>query len=262
MKRGFTLIEVLVAIFVLALLSSLITGATMSIMNTERDLDDLVDIHRTARVAMDRMSKDISQSFLSLNRSEEERTKTVFIGERDRILFAYVGNIPVHANSMETDQGVVEYTIGGSRDDRGGRMLIRRFKPFIDDDADSGGSRSVIAQHVKALRFEYFNPDDHGGDWESEWKADDPTTNIEPGYKLPPRVRIYLDLLDNEEITHSFVTQTSIYMQHPLIFGNPTNKKALEHELKKEAGKPRIPSLLGILGISPTTTTKPGTGGR
>jgi len=246
-RQGFTLMEVLVATFVLALLGSLITGLTMTVMNTERDLDDLVDTHRTARVAMDRMSKDLSQAFLSLNRSIDETTTTVFIGERDRVVFAYVGNIPVHADSLETDQGVVEYKLGGQTDDRGGRLLIRRFKPIIDDKPESDGSESVLASHVKSLLFEYFNPDDQGGDWESDWKAEDPTSNIEPGYKLPPRVRIYLELIDGEETTHTFVTQTSIYMQNPIMFGNATNKKALEHEIKKEAKKPRIPSIGGAL---------------
>ena len=228
---GFTLIEILVAVGVLAIMSSLIFAIMSSIFTVSRDMDDLVEVNHMARVSMDRMTKDISQSFLSLNQGIEETTQTVFKGERDRILFCYVGNVPVKAGELQTDQGVVEYRLGDTSEDRDGRDLVRRFKPYVDDSPDSGGDEFVMARGVQSLRFEYWNRQDE--DWNDSWVADDPLANTEPGYILPSRVKITLEMVDERGEEYVFETQTSVYMQRPLLFGQAVSAKAKQHEAKE-----------------------------
>ena len=252
MKRAFTLIEVLMAIFVLAFLSVILFQTVSTIFAAEKDLTEAVELHHSARVALDRMTRDLSQAFLSVNQGVDETTKTVFIGERDRIVFCYVGNVPVRAGGLETDQGVIEFRIGGSSDEHGGRKLIRRFKPHIDDDPESGGEEMVLATGVKELRFEYY--DRASEDWDSDWKADDMLQNDEPGFVLPPRIRIHLELVDSGGEEHLFDTQTALYMQRPFLFGNPTNEKALEWKIKDQQA--RLAKQLEA-GMVPTNVVPP-----
>ncbi len=223
MKRAFTLIEVLVAVGVLALMSALIFGVMSSMFAISEDTDDLVEVNHMARVTLERLTRDLSHAFLSMNQGELETTKTVFIGERDRVLFTYMGNIPVHAGGLETDQGVVEYRLSGRSKDRSGRKLIRRFKRHIDDDPEDGGEEYIVAIGVKKLLFEYW--DTYGEDWKSDWKVEDCLDAQEPGFTLPQRVRITLVMYDRRDNEVEFETQTAIYVNNPLVFGAPTTQK-------------------------------------
>ena len=247
-RRGFTLIEMLVGVALLGVLSALTYGVLASFFAIQRDTDDLVDANHMARVVLNRLTRDLSQAFLTLNQGIEERTKTVFIGERDRVLFAFIGNIPTELGATETDQGVVEYHLGDTSDDREGRNLIRRFERVIDDTPEDGGDEVVIASGVKDFKLEYW--DDTDQEWDSEWKADDPLVTTEPGYKLPVRVKIHLELVDPHEEEYVFETQTPIYMTRALLFGPPISATAQQYKAaqqidkmaeKVEHGQPPIP---------------------
>jgi len=221
---GFTLIEIIIAVAVLGMMTALIFGITSTMFQVSKDMDTVVETNHMARVSLNRMARDLSQAFLTLNQGVEEQTKSVFIGERDRVVFGYVGNVPVKAGELQTDQGVVEYRLGGTTDDRKGRKLVRRFKPHIDDSPESGGEEYVMATGVKTLRFEYWDSD--GEDWDDDWKAEDPLVATEPGYKLPKRIKIRLEMYDTLGEEHVFETQTLVYMTRPLLFGQPVSEAA------------------------------------
>jgi general secretion pathway protein J len=232
---GFTVMEVLVGLALLSFLSLLIFGVVSSMLTAERDLDALVDVHHMARVSLERITRDLSQAFLSFNRGPEESTKTVFIGETNRVLFTYVGHTPTMAGALETDQGVVEYRLGRSSKERRGRDLIRRFKARIDDDPEGGGHDAVLATGVKKFELAYY--DRQGEDWSDTWEATELDSVSEFGYKLPPRVRIHLELYDGTDYVHIFETQTSLYMLNPLLFGKATSKSGMLYEGKKATDK-------------------------
>ena len=252
MNRGFTLIEVLVAVGILTLMAALMYGIINSVFRVSDDMDDIVEVNHMARVTMNRLTRDLSHAFLTLNQGEQEKTKTIFIGEEERVLFCYFGNIPVLADGRETDQGVVEYRLSGRSEGRDGQKLIRRFKPILDDDPEDGGEEYVIASGVKKLELAYWDATNE--DWESSWDADDPLSNVEPGYELPSRVKIHLELYGRDGHVHIFETQTSIYVTRPLLFGQPTNAAAAQWQAAQGSQNP----LQNIPGVTPAGTT-PGT---
>ena len=218
--------EILVAVGVLALMGSLMFGVVRTMFRVSEDLDEVVRTSHMGRVALERMSRDLSQAFLSLQQGEEEKTETVFIGERDRVVFAYLGNIAVRAGGVETDQGIVEYKLAGPSEDRPGSNLVRRFKAVIDDDAESGGKEAILAEGVKTVRFQYWDKD--GEDWEDSWKAEDWLSTTPPGYRLPSRIKIRLELYDIEENIYEYETQTLVYVSEPILFGQPITQKQKE----------------------------------
>ena len=240
MRRGFTLIEIIVAVGLLGLMASLIFGVISSMFGIQRDMDDLVEVNHMGRVALDRISKDVSQAFLSMNLGPEDQQRTLFLGERDRLVFSYMGNVPVKAGVLETDQGVVEYKLGGRSKDREGKNLVRRFKAVIDGDAERGGDEYVMATGIKKLKFEYW--DKQKEDWDDSWRADDPFTAEEPGFSLPTRVRIYLEMWDRRGEEYVFETQTAIYVRNPIRFGKLTNEKAAQAQGAKDLKKGKLPS--------------------
>ena len=262
MKRAFTLVEMMVAVAVLAFLGALTFGVIAGLFATEEDLDELVDVHHMARLALDRMGKDLSHAYLSLNIGPEENIKHVFLGDEDRVVFSFFGNIPTRAGQLETDQGVVEYRLGRRSDDHGGRKLVRRFKAHHDDDPESGGEEVVIAVGVKSLELAYRNEEQER--WESSWRADDALSDREPGYVLPPRVRIKLKMVTATGAEFDFETQTLIYLREPLLFGRPHNPTAAEWQAKQAIKKAEERAKAGLppAGGIPPLQTPPPAGGR
>ena len=63
--RGFTLVEVLVAVSLLASLGIFLQGAFAAMIRTQQVTDHLQERHHTARVAMVRMAREISILFES-----------------------------------------------------------------------------------------------------------------------------------------------------------------------------------------------------
>ena len=233
MHPGFTLIEMIVGVGLLGMMGVLTYSIITSMLAISSDMDDLVDTNHMARVAMERMATDLSQAFLSLNQGIEETRKTQFLGERERLTFCYVGNIPVKKGGMETDQGVVEFRLGAASEDRDGRTLVRRFNPVITDDIESGGTEQILAVGVTKLRFEYW--DESNEEWDDDWMADDPLAADEPGFQLPPRVKIHLEMVDKNGVDYIFETQASLHMRRPLLFGKPVSAIAQQwYQLDKQ----------------------------
>ena len=80
-SRGFTLIEILVAVALLAMMGVILTTATGSILGAIKDTRESQEQYHAARVALGRMEREISMAYLSKHQSEFKTTKTAFIGK-------------------------------------------------------------------------------------------------------------------------------------------------------------------------------------
>jgi len=244
--RGFTLIEVLVAVSLLASLGIFLYASFGAMIRTQEDTDRLQERHHAARVSMNRMTREISMAFLSKHVNDEEaRSKTLFLGERNRITFTSLAHQRRVRESIESDQLVVEYFLKSMP--RGqGKALYRRVKSILDDKPEKGGKTELMAEGVKSLEFEYWNRKDE--DWDNTWevtsddfelmgpaaiasgsrKLPDDVTDEDETLQLPWRVLIRLELVDDEKTTFLFETQTPLYVREPLDFtlgGALTNSK-------------------------------------
>ncbi len=112
--RGFTLLEVVIAVAVTAMMGGLIAAAFQSGYRTKELVEDEADHYRTLRTATDRMVREISAAFVSdhydLRRYRDQNDRpTNFIGTRDRLLFSCMAHQRLYADAKESDQMVVEY---------------------------------------------------------------------------------------------------------------------------------------------------------
>lgn len=76
-SRGFTLIEVLVAVALMAMLGIILATSMSSIIGAIKDSKQMQDYYHTARVALGRMQQEISMAYISKHQSELRSTKTV-----------------------------------------------------------------------------------------------------------------------------------------------------------------------------------------
>ena len=153
--RGFTLMEVMVAVGITALMGGLVAASFTSSFNAREVVQKEADRYRMIRTAFSRMSREIGAAYVS-DRYDAERYRdqndrpSNFIGERDKLTFTSFAHQRLYADSKESDQMIVEYRVGTSPDpDAKGRQdLIRRENPIVQDRIDRGGGNDWEPERV------------------------------------------------------------------------------------------------------------------
>ena len=216
--RGVTLIEVMIAVGITAVIGVMVTGSFQRTY-AARDLAEAQDERfSSARVALTRMARELSEAFLSdhYDRKHAREPLTVFRGkdggERDDLLFATMSHARLARDAKESDQSVVEYTVDQDPAHRGENALFRREKPRIDGDPTHGGSTAVVCEHVASFDVQYW-------DWQrQEWVREWVSNSAERQSMLPTRVKMRLGVKMPDGKTRIFETQTRIAMVRPLSF--------------------------------------------
>ena len=223
--RGFTLVEVLISLTIMATTFAIMWGA-FSTSNRMREVATArYDRLRAIHAAMRRMQREISMAFVSkigqnpTNERGEETYVTAFIGQHDRLDFSNFAHMRTRADEVSSEQAEISYYLRSKRgsDGRLHDSLVRREQAPIDGDPEEGGTIFVLLEDVKSLEFDYWRPDREiaGDAWEREWDTRDVGMAT-----LPPRVRITIEvenpLTDRE--TWEFSIQSEIHLTTPIGF--------------------------------------------
>jgi general secretion pathway protein J len=211
--RGFTLLEVVFAVGVTAMMGVLIAAAFQSGYRAKELVEQEADRYRALRTGTDRMVREISAAFVSDHydtrryRDQNDRP-TNFIGARDRLLFTSMAHQRLYADAKESDQMVVEYFTKSATAPGGQQRLnlMRREDSILDDRMDRGGTEDVLAENVKRIDFAYWDSDKK--DWVDEWD----TRRVEKKSILPVRVRITISSVDENGREARYVTQARIVL--------------------------------------------------
>jgi len=217
-ERGVTLVEIMVAAAITAVIGVMVAGAFQRTNAAKELVEAQDDRYSSAQVALSRLTRELSQAFLSehydQNRFREE--PTIFRGKdrgaRGELLFATMSHTRLLRDAKESDQSVVEYTGEQDPDRPGENALFRREKVRIDDDPGRGGTKEIVCQHVASFNVEYW-------DWtKQEWVREWVTNSPERQGILPTRVKIRLVLKMPDGKERAFETQARIAIVRPLSF--------------------------------------------
>jgi general secretion pathway protein J len=194
--RGLTLVELLVAMAIMALLSVLIYSSIDGMRRSRQGVQRITDRYREGRIAMTRMAREIQGAYLSEHlpiSPSLQVVRTAFIGDpgtpADRIDFNSFAYQRLDRDSKEGDQMEVSYF--GSRDParRDVMDLVRRVSPRLDDRPEQGGRVEVLATDIDLFDLKYLDP--LTGMWRDEW---DSTSAVREAGRLPLQVQITLVL--------------------------------------------------------------------
>lgn len=211
---GFTLIEVLIAASILAVMAALVFGMFYRQWKEKEEVQGIDDRYAQIRGALDRMSTEISEAYLSdhFDKKRYQTRPTIFRGRSDELLFTSLAHERFEADAKTGDQAVVSYFLERDPAHQGEEALFRKVNPVIDEDADRRGRKSVICEDVKRIHFEYW--DTVRIDWSDEWDS----SRTEHQGVMPERVRITLTAIDENGKERTFSTQTRIMLQRSLAF--------------------------------------------
>jgi general secretion pathway protein J len=224
LRRGFTLLEIMVSITILAVIALLIYGSFDSLSRGKKGEALRADRAHQGRGAILRIARELQSAFLSLHNPQNPalitRT-TAFIGQKgnpfDRVDFAAFAHRRYERDAKESDQCEVGYFVVKDPENSEKMDLVRREQTPIDIEPKKGGVVNVLAEDVEKFELKYLDP--MTGLWVDTWDSTQVTG--QPG-RLPFEVRITLNMkgVPNSP-PYYFTTKTTIPMQQPLSFGIP-----------------------------------------
>ena len=219
MRRGFTLIEVMIAVAIMGMIGAVTYKAFDGAWDLKTRVERAEERDQAVRGALTRMAREISMTYLSehFDRKRFRERPTFFKlkngrGEAD-VTFTSFAHERLHVDAKESDEGIFEYHL--ERDpDLGVESLFRRVKALIDEEPERGGEKAVLADDV--VRFSVQAWDPRLREWRDEWDTNSPTRA--GGVLIPPRVKLSLTIKDEQGKDKTYSTQAKIFLGAPLDF--------------------------------------------
>jgi general secretion pathway protein J len=216
-RKGMTLIEVMVAVTILAIVTTLVYGAFTQTLRNKARIEAIADRSHVVRIAMERITRELSQAFVSVHVNPNPQLQgmlTCFHGFREgrgsRIDFTSFSHRRLYRDAHESDQNELSYFMARSPEHRDLNVLARRESRRIDGDPDEGGQVTILVEDIHGFKLEYLDPITL--EWQDDWDAS--PQGSQPN-RLPSQVRITLEVpgLVERRRTERFVTRAMVPIQ-------------------------------------------------
>jgi general secretion pathway protein J len=193
-KRGFTLLEILIAVFILAVVLSTVYAAYTGTFRITKDSDEAREVYGMARNTMDRLLKDIGAlsttdgKFNLISRPSE-------VGRADFTDLTFISRSHLSLSENEIQSGLAEITYYVDEDEtKEGYRLMRRdvlYAGASNEERNQGGF--VLCERLHSLTYRFINAAGRESDsWDSASDAE--------GQKNRAPAMIYIELkLTNEK---------------------------------------------------------------
>ena len=173
-KRGFTIIELVVAIIIAAIISGAV-ASSLSQLSRARDVSRIrMTASRRATDALESIRRDVQSTLRSddlfdtrLWMAPEVARTSIGEVDRDQLLLFATRLRPIRSidYSGEGSEYETQYRI---EEDRDGAALWRRRDAVPDEFEDAGGIAQSVGDGVISVRFEAFD----GQSWVQDWDSD------------------------------------------------------------------------------------------
>lgn len=254
-NAGFTLVEVMLAVAILAALTALMWASIANMFTTRDIVEERAERYHQVRVTMNRMVKEIASAYMAgpefgaeelpgedlfAGLSDEEladeqafessgnpRIQLGMIGRDDELHFTSFAHVRTMDRERSSDHAEIAYFVRRGKNEEGDsvKMLMRREDTTADDRLDKGGIVYKMLPDIEEIEFEYWDPGSvELGTFEEiaqgRWVKDWDTTRREQAGRLPTRVRIRLTLPAPNERSQPevFVSQAEILTTEVLEF--------------------------------------------
>lgn len=214
--RGFTLIEIMIAMAILAMMSVLLYSSTSQTIKGKDETVKKDELNHSVSLALNKMANDLQMAFILNNPDflgSEGRIKTVFSGKEDQLDFAALSHARYFKQSRETDYAEVGYYLADDPEDSSKKILMRRESKVLDDKPEEGGLSDPLVEGVKGFQLEYYDPKKK--EWIKTWDS----SQLEQSNRLPRAVRIEIKVENPEqEEPQVFSTIAELRLYAPINF--------------------------------------------
>lgn len=164
-KRGFTLVEVMVASMIGAFIAIVAVGTLKAVSASAQMLDENIESTAEVRFASKLIANDLMNLYMDSNSLNSMLIGTIEESEGDffsELVLYSVGRAKARIDEPEGDVYEVEYYLVKDEEKS---SLMRRLWPNPDEVSTPGGILSVIAEDVNSFVVRYFD----GEQWQIDW---------------------------------------------------------------------------------------------
>jgi prepilin-type N-terminal cleavage/methylation domain-containing protein len=207
-KNGFTLIEILIAVFILGIVLTTVYASYTGTFRIVRDTRDDAEIYGMARSALDRMARDL-QSVTPYRGAFTFTAKPYNIGNREftRLIFRSTAHVAFGENELPAGIAVIEYSVDEGTE-KEGYTLSRSDSLFRDpekEEAQPGGY--LLCDQVENLTYLFY--DETSKEVET-WNSGG--NNAAQKMKAPAAVAIRLSFVNKADRKRPLLFTTRIYL--------------------------------------------------
>ena len=159
-KKGFTLVEILIALAILAVIVTSTFVIFRSSAQSWQKGEKRSERYHNARIAMGKMSTEISQAVVSENKLSK------FIGDNEEVGFV---------SFVSTAEGIFELVEIEYWLDENVRFLMRNEDIDPDFDFSSQDNSDILAENITLLQFSYYD----GLTWSDTWNLSEDEEDAE-----------------------------------------------------------------------------------
>ncbi|HNY50774.1 MAG TPA: prepilin-type N-terminal cleavage/methylation domain-containing protein [Smithella sp.] len=203
-RTGFTLLEVLIAIFILSVVMATVYVSYSGTLRVSRQMEEEGNAYKMARLTMDRIIRDLSSlqtsggSFYFIAKKEKIKNR-----EFHSLYFWAAAHLAFGTNEGEGNPATIGYTI---REDSGEESLslwradLAVAKPHEKEET---ADAFIICKNVDAFKLTFYDAEERETDvWDSSSTAGQ-------GNQLPRSVKIELAIVNanNKEKPYKFMTR-------------------------------------------------------
>lgn len=220
-ERGFTLLEVLVALAIFAMILAILFGTYAASVERAERTRERAQVYHEARVLLELMANDLRATYISepveqaQQSMQQPKTRNyTFIGEdfeEDRLpsdkltLYAFLPSI--RPDTPEAEVCRIAYSLEPKAPPAQGKLLFRRVNCSLDPEATEEEHVFALTDLARGLGFTYY---DEQGHERSAWDSRDG----QAGKRLPARIKIMLILVDNRGFIRPFEQLTDVVLAH------------------------------------------------
>jgi general secretion pathway protein J len=211
-EKGFTLVELLIAIFIFAIVISSVYGSYRATFHIIYGTEFQLDVANRSRIVAERMAEDL-RSMVTGPGGEFLGEKHEYSGARgDSLFFVSSAHLVLRKSDISAGHVFIQYQ--AELDGENGLLNLYRSEtvllPGIERDEETA-RKHLICRGLQGFQLTYFDRD---GDEAEEWQVDEVVSSSEGDEpvesQFPALVSIELRFADSMESDSSSVFKTAV----------------------------------------------------
>jgi general secretion pathway protein J len=212
-SQGFTLIEILLAIFIFSIVLSAIYGSYTGTFRVIDTAESQAAVFRQARIAMVRITEDLASSYYSEAITDVER----FVGTEQELqgmradTLRFISKAHLLFNDQELAAGTAQIFYEVREELTGeGLALYRHDTPELAGESGEGGGGLLLSDRLQEVRFSYY---DAAGNEQDSWDAASVDFMDKAARERIPRmVAIRLAFANEKDPEKPYIFMTSVIL--------------------------------------------------
>jgi general secretion pathway protein J len=199
--NGFTLLEILLAMFILAVVISLIFASYIGTFRTIDETESQAEVYQMARITLERMREDLESAYIltqpaTPGSGQQALNPKGFVGEDKEIMgkeadtLSFFSRAHLVFDDDDKDAGLTEIVYYTEENEEGDSLVLYRSDtPEFEEPPGKGAGGLILCEDLLSVNVTYY---DENGDVYDDWDS------IEGQFKdkLPKMVSIVLEFVD------------------------------------------------------------------